>query len=80
VLFKVDRWGPRKIFGQHPPDSNGGWKTGLPRRLWEPAAGNGAIVQLLRAADFDVVGSDLVDYGGAGITAGVNYLTAPRLA
>ena len=49
----------------------------LPRRLWEPAAGNGAILQPLRAAGFDVVGSDLVDYGGAGITAGVDYLIAP---
>ena len=28
VLFKVDRWGPRKTFSQHPPDGNGGWKRG----------------------------------------------------
>jgi hypothetical protein len=28
VLFKVDRWGPRKKFSQHPPDGNGGWKKG----------------------------------------------------
>jgi hypothetical protein len=49
----------------------------LPRRLWEPAAGDGAIVQPLRAAGFDVVASDLVDYGGAGIMVGVDYLTAP---
>jgi hypothetical protein len=28
VLFKVDRWGPRKTFSQHPPDGNGGWKKG----------------------------------------------------
>jgi hypothetical protein len=49
----------------------------LPRHLWEPAAGNGAIVRPLRAAGFDVVASDLVDYDGAGIMAGVDYLTAP---
>src|ERR1700730_18525127 len=49
----------------------------LPRRLWEPAAGDGAIVQPLRAAHFDVVASHLVDYGGAGIMAGVDYLVAP---
>ena len=41
----------------------------LPRHLWEPAAGNGAIVRPLRAAGFDVVASDLVDYDGAGIMA-----------
>jgi putative DNA primase/helicase len=28
VLFKVERWGPRKTFSQHPPDGNGGWKKG----------------------------------------------------
>jgi hypothetical protein len=49
----------------------------LPRRLWEPAAGDGAIVQPLRAAHFDVVASDLVDYGGANIMVGVDYFTAP---
>jgi hypothetical protein len=49
----------------------------LPRHLWEPAAGNGAIVRPLRAAGFDVVASDLVNCGGAGIMAGVDYLTAP---
>jgi hypothetical protein len=45
--------------------------------LWEPAAGDGAIVRPLRAAGFDVVASDLVNYGGGGIVAGVDYLTAP---
>ena len=28
LLFKVDRWGPRKTFSQHPPDGKGGWKKG----------------------------------------------------
>lgn len=35
----------------------------LPRRLWEPACGRGAIVRPLRDAGHEVVGSDLVDYG-----------------
>jgi hypothetical protein len=55
----------------------------IPHRLWEPAAGDGAIVRPLRAAGFDVVASDLVDYGGPnganeGVTPGVNYLGAKR--
>lgn len=35
----------------------------LPRRLWEPACGDGAIVLPLRAAGYDVQASDLVDRG-----------------
>ena len=35
----------------------------LPRRIWEPAAGRGAIVNVLRAAGHEVLASDLVDYG-----------------
>jgi hypothetical protein len=35
----------------------------LPHRLWEPAAGRGAIVNALRAAGHEVLASDLVDYG-----------------
>lgn len=35
----------------------------LPRYLWEPAAGRGAIVRILRAAGHEVIASDLVDYG-----------------
>jgi hypothetical protein len=34
----------------------------LPRRIWEPAAGRGAIVHVLRA-QHEVVASDLIDYG-----------------
>ena len=36
----------------------------LPRTIWEPAAGRGAIVRVLREHGHDVVASDLVDYGG----------------
>jgi hypothetical protein len=35
----------------------------LPHRLWEPAAGRGAIVNVLRAAGHEVLASDLIDYG-----------------
>jgi hypothetical protein len=48
----------------------------LPRHLWEPAAGDGAIVGPLRAAGCQVVATDLVDYGGVEIVAGVDFLTA----
>jgi hypothetical protein len=34
----------------------------LPRRIWEPACGPGAIVQVLREAGHEVVASDLHDY------------------
>jgi hypothetical protein len=35
----------------------------LPHRIWEPACGPGSIVNVLRAAGHEVIGSDLVDYG-----------------
>jgi len=36
----------------------------LPRRLWEPACGDGTgILDVLRAHGHEVIGSDLVDYG-----------------
>jgi hypothetical protein len=34
----------------------------LPYHLWEPAAGRGAIVNVLRAAGHAVIASDLIDY------------------
>ena len=34
----------------------------LPHYIWEPAAGRGAIVKVLREAGHEVIGSDLVDY------------------
>jgi len=49
----------------------------LPRHLWEPAAGNGAIARPLREAGYSVVATDLIDYGGTGITPGIDYLAAP---
>jgi hypothetical protein len=50
----------------------------LPRRIWEPAAGDGAIVVPLLASGRFVVASDIHDYGlpGCGV---LDYLTAPPL-
>ena len=36
----------------------------LPHRIWEPAAGRGAIVNVLRDAGHAVIASDIHDYGG----------------
>jgi hypothetical protein len=35
----------------------------IPRRVWEPACGPGAIVKVLRARGHKVVASDVIDYG-----------------
>lgn len=35
----------------------------LPQTIWEPAAGRGAIVRVLRDAGHTIIASDLVDYG-----------------
>jgi hypothetical protein len=48
----------------------------LPKCIWEPAAGDGAIVRPLQSAGFTVIASDLVDYGLEGCQAGVDYLKA----
>lgn len=45
----------------------------LPRRIWEPAAGRGAIVNVLEGAGHDVLATDLVDYG-CGYPGGVDFL------
>jgi hypothetical protein len=36
----------------------------VPYKVWEPAAGRGAIVRVLRNAGHEVVASDKIDYGG----------------
>jgi hypothetical protein len=48
----------------------------IPKRVLEPAAGDGAIVRPLRAARFDVVAQDIRDYGFTGCTI-ADYLTTP---
>ncbi len=44
-------------------------------RIWEPACGDGAMSEVLIAAGYDVVSSDLGDYGYG--DPGVDFLTAP---
>lgn len=46
----------------------------LPRVIWEPACGDGAIVKPLREAGHVVVASDLVDRGCPEALAGVDFL------
>ena len=51
----------------------------LPKRIWEPAAGDGAIVKPLLAAGYQVTATDLMDYGLEACASGVDYLqAAPR--
>lgn len=45
------------------------------RRVWEPACGEGHISEVLKAHDFDVLSSDLIDRGYG--DAGVDFLTIP---
>lgn len=46
----------------------------LPKRIWEPAAGRGAITRILRAAGHDVIATDLVDYGVPDHASGRDFL------
>jgi hypothetical protein len=46
----------------------------LPRHIWEPAAGRGSIVRVLRDAGHAVTASDLVDYGCSDSTPRVDFL------
>ena len=45
-----------------------------PRLVWEPACGDGAIVNVLRAAGHDVIATDLNDWGCPDSTARVDFL------
>jgi hypothetical protein len=47
----------------------------LPKLLWEPAAGDGAIVRPLRSAGYAVVASDIADYGMEDCRVGFDYLS-----
>src|SRR5271155_2124345 len=47
----------------------------LPKCIWEPAAGDGAIVRPLLDAGFTVIASDIVDYGLDGCKI-LDYLKA----
>lgn len=48
----------------------------LPNCIWEPAAGDGAIVRPPQAAGFTVIASDIADYGLVGCRTGIDYLVA----
>jgi hypothetical protein len=48
----------------------------IPLRIWEPAAGNGAIVLPLRSTGRIVMASDIHDYGLPGCHI-MDYLSAP---
>jgi hypothetical protein len=46
----------------------------LPKKIWEPACGRGAIVKILRARGHEVIASDLIDYGDATHFYGRDFL------
>ena len=50
----------------------------IPRRIWEPACGPGAIVSVLRGSGRQVVATDLVDYGCEDSDSGVDFLMETR--
>lgn len=52
-------------------------RSHLPRRIWEPAAGGGAIVQPLRRAGCTVIASDIKDYGLPGCLIADYFTLAP---
>jgi len=51
----------------------------LPRRIWEPAAGRGAIVNVLRATGHEVIASDIADYGDPTHFANRDFLLETKL-
>jgi hypothetical protein len=51
----------------------------LPHHIWEPAAGRGAIVKVLRAAGHEVLASDIADYGDPTHFANRDFLTETKL-
>jgi hypothetical protein len=50
----------------------------FPRRIWEPCAGRGAIVRVLREAGHLVAASDLVEYRIPGQASGRDFLNEKR--
>jgi hypothetical protein len=51
----------------------------LPRGIWEPAAGKGAIVKVLREAGHTVVASDLIRYPGCRLDFAGDFLATTRV-
>src|SRR4051794_25737112 len=52
-------------------------RVGLPKGIWEPCCGNGAMAQVLEGHGHHVVGTDLVDRGYG--DAGRDFLAEPHL-
>ena len=50
----------------------------IPRRVWEPACGPGAIVRVLRQAGHDVTATDLVEWGCPDSTSRIDFLLEQR--
>lgn len=50
----------------------------LPDVIWEPAAGDGALVKPFRRAGFNVVASDIADYGLKRCDTPVDFLKAKK--
>jgi hypothetical protein len=50
----------------------------LPRGLWEPAAGRGAIVKVLREHGYEVFASDIYDYGSLALDFVSDFLTVAK--
>jgi hypothetical protein len=50
----------------------------IPRQIWEPAAGRGAIVDVLRAAGHEVIASDIANYGDPTHSAGRDFLAETK--
>jgi hypothetical protein len=51
----------------------------LPHRIWEPAAGRGAIVRVLRAVGHEVLASDIADYNNPTHFVGRDFLAESKL-
>ena len=50
------------------------------KTIWEPAAGDGAIAKVCEKAGYDVLASDLNDYGYMDALANVDFLLEPERA
>jgi hypothetical protein len=51
----------------------------LPKRIWKPACGRGAIGNVLRAHSHEVLASDLIDYGDPTCFYGRDFLLEQKL-
>lgn len=54
------------------------WGAAMPRRIWEPACGDGAVASVLRQWGFSVALSDTVDRGCGAVLADFTEATVSR--